>query len=317
MTAPNTGLELLVLFEGYEVSGYENPIALKDTAVGFSIQKSYPPGIRFKPAKGIHGDDDVAVIWVVYEPHKSAPNNDLIPIRFRIATMSKYRAVNWDYDFEDENCPTQDSVLLSKSSPRPLDLNLTNEFSYSKKLERLVDAKGNAVKGRDVLEQLFNAHCDSIHPIKGLWWQGAHKLSSFTRWLLDQPVNVFLWLVTVIFGRTVDERRDRSIFLDGYLWNDFKKVSIDSIEIAGYRASKRVVVLFLLIVVSICIFILPANENTYVGSLIRSEFLMATHSLALLLVLDELLPLLLFFLLNKSIMLRKWYLNLLLTRSFF
>ena len=317
MTAPNTGLELLTLFSGYGDAGYENPIQLKDTSVGFSIQRSYPVEIRFKPAKGLQGDDDVAVIWVVYEPHKRAADADLIPLRLRIATMSKYRAAHWDYNFEDKNCPTEDSVLLSKSTPRPLELNLANEYYYSEKLERLVNSKGSAVEGREILDQLFNAHCDSVHPIKGIRWQGAHKLSKFMRWLFDQPANFLLWLLTVIFGRTLDERRDRSVFLDGYLWTDFKKVSVDSIEIAGYRASRRVVVLFLLIVVTGCVFLLPADEKTYIGSLVRSEFLLAIHSLALLLFLDELLPSLLFVLLNRSIRLRKWYLNLLLAKSIF
>jgi hypothetical protein len=317
MTAPNTGLELLTFFIGYDDAGYENPIQLKDTSVGFSIQRNYPVGIRFKPAIGRQGDDDVAVIWIVYEPHKRATNADLIPLRLRIATMSKYRAAHWDYNFEDENCPTEDSVLLSKSTPRPLELNLANEYYYSEKLERLVNSKGSAVKGREVLNQLFNAHCDSVHPLKGIRWQGGHKLSKFIRWFFDQPVNFLLWLLTVIFGRTLDEQRDRSIFLDGYLWTDFKKVSLDSIEIAGYRASRRVVVLFLFIVVAGCVFLLPSDEKTYIGSLVRSEFLLAIHSLILLLFLDELLPAFLFELLNRSIRLRKWYLNLLLVKSIF
>lgn len=317
MTAPNTGLELLTLFGGYGDSGYENPIQLKDTTVGFSIQRNYPAEIRFKPAKGKHGDDEVAVIWVVYEPHKRVTDADLIPLRLRIATMSKYRAAHWDYNFDDENCPTEVSVLLSKSTPRPLELNLANEYYYSEKLNVLVNSKGSRVEGREVLEHLFNAHCDSVHPIKGIRWQGAHKLSKFIRWLFDQSVNLLIWLLTVIFGRTLDERRDRSIFLDGYLWADFKKISVDSIQIAGYRASRRVVVLFLLIVVTGGVFLLPADEKTYIGSLVRSEFLLAIHSLALLLALDELLPALLFLLLNRSIRLRKWYLNLLLARSIF
>jgi hypothetical protein len=65
MAAPNTGLDFLALFNGYSESRYKNPIPLKDTAVGFSIQKSYPSGIRFKPAKDLQVDEDVAVIWVV------------------------------------------------------------------------------------------------------------------------------------------------------------------------------------------------------------------------------------------------------------
>ena len=163
MTAPNTGLELLKIFGSYGDSGYENPIQLRDTTVGFSIQKNYPTGIRFKPAKSEEGDDDVAVIWVVYEPHKRAPAADLIPLRLRIATMSKYRAAHWDYNFDDENCPTEDSVLLSKSTPRPLELSLVNEYYYSETLDSLVNLKGDRVEGRDVLDHLFPAFMFEIH----------------------------------------------------------------------------------------------------------------------------------------------------------
>ena len=57
MTAPKTGLELLELFYGYADAGYENPIQLTDTSVGFSIQRNYPAGIKFKPAKTSKGYD--------------------------------------------------------------------------------------------------------------------------------------------------------------------------------------------------------------------------------------------------------------------
>lgn len=289
---------------------------MRDTAVGFSIQRNYPSGIRFKPAKGKKGDDDVAVIWVVFEPHKKSPDGDLIPLRLRISTMSKYRAAHWDYDFDDqENCPTEESVLLSKGTPRPLDLNLHNDCYYSVELGRLVDAKRRPVDGVEVLGRLFNAHCDTVHPIKGIRWQGSEWLSNVIRRLFDLPVNFFHWMLVSVFGRTLDERPERSIFIDGYMWSDFKKVSVDSIEVAGYRTSKRVVVVFLVLVVVGCYLLLPADEKTYVGTLIRSEFLLAAHSLALLLILDEALPAALFFFLNRSIRLRKWYLNLLLAKS--
>ncbi len=318
MTAPSTGSELLKLFGDYSSAGYVDPIELRDKTIGFSIQKSYPDNIRFKPAKGPKGDDDVAVIWVVYEPHKTNAQTKLTPLRLRIATMSKYRAAHWDYNFDDEeNCPTEESVFQSKSTPRPLDLTLINEYHYAHASDSLVDSKGVRVVGREMLDRLFMDHCDSIHPIRGIRWQGERKLSEFLRWAIEQPVLILVWALKNIFGRTLDEQRDRSSFLDGYLWGDFKKVSVDSLEVAGYRTSKRVVLIFLLLVITGSAVLLPADEKTYVGTLVRSEFLLALHSLALLLILDEVIPALLFWLLNRSICLRRRYLNWLVARTIF
>lgn len=106
--------ELLCLFGDIESSGYLDCIPLNDTKVGFSVQKKYPSNTQFKPVKTRDGeDDDIAVIWVVYDEFKQASTSHLIPLRLRIAKMSKYRAKNWEYNFDDEDCPSKESVLQS------------------------------------------------------------------------------------------------------------------------------------------------------------------------------------------------------------
>ena len=67
--------DLLCLFGDIESSGYFNYVSLNDTKVGFSLQKNYPSNIQFKPAKTNSGeDDDVAVIWVVYDELQPSPD---------------------------------------------------------------------------------------------------------------------------------------------------------------------------------------------------------------------------------------------------
>ena len=101
--------QFISLFGDIESAGYTDAINLTDTKIGFSVQHKYPNNIRYKPAKTSEGiDDNVAVIWVVYEALAENTKSDLIPIRLRIANMSKYRAVHWDYDFDKANCPSRE-----------------------------------------------------------------------------------------------------------------------------------------------------------------------------------------------------------------
>lgn len=308
-SAPTTASDLLALFFPEQDRDYRDHVFLKDAAIGFSIQRAYPTGIRFKPARGEKGDDDVAVLWVVYGSSKTPPTAQLIPLRLRIATLSKYRTKHWDYDFKDEEGPTEESVIASRNSPRPLEMSLNDEYYYSKEQGHLVDTKNTPVTGRQILDRLFVAHCDSVHPIRGIRWRAPHRFMEFIRWFLDQPIRFLQWTLTFVFGRTLEERPDRSAFLDGYLRQDFKKVSIDSIEVAGYRAAKRVVVMFIVVVALGCSFLIPPKSGTYLESLLNSEFLLAMHGLGLLLILDEVLPAAVFRALNHAIKIRKIFLN--------
>jgi hypothetical protein len=315
MNEPSNARELLALFVDPDDRDYKDHVFLQDTPIGFSIQRYYPSDIRFKPAKGPKGDDDVAVIWVVYGTSKQTQSPDLVPLRLRIATLSKFRALHWDYNFKHDDSPTEESVIQSRRSPKPMDLSANNEFYFSKKTGGFVDSNGTPIGGRRILDRLFQYHCDSIHPIKGLRWQAPYKLSISARQFLDGATSALKYILEVVFGRTIDEHQNLSAFLNGYEWKDLKKVSVDSLEIAGYRAAKRVVVMFIAIVIFGCLILLPPKENTYFASLLNSEFLLAIHSLGLLLVLDELLPNIFFLMLNSSIWLRRALINSSLKRS--
>jgi len=99
------------------------------------------------------------------------------------------------------------------------------------------------------------------------------------------------------------------------LIEDCRKSSTDSITLAGYSASKSTIFLYCTLVVIICFFVLPTKEDTYVGTLARSEFLMLIHTIFALVILDELLPWLVFQKLNLLIKIRKWNFNRLLKKS--
>ena len=310
MAFPETPQQFYDAFGEIAAAGYRDRVFLSDTTIGFSVQKEYPDNIRYKPAKTISGIvDNVAVIWVVYEAIRKAQDGDRVPIRFRIGTLSKYRAKHWDYNFDDAECPTEESIKASLSTPQPMQLDWVDEIFCSSTGGGLVNADGEVVDGVAVLNKLFEHHCNSVHLLKGLPLrskQQAHKLLS---WTINKIIETPIWILKAFFGRTLDEDLNRITYLQGYLPQDFKKLSVDAIEVAGYRASKRVIVLFALIVVLLCWYLLPPKEGSYLASVIDSEFLLAVHSLLLLIFLDEVLPSLMFRFVNFMIGLRKTYFN--------
>lgn len=315
MQGLNSSQDLIDLFGDITLSGYINPTFLNDTKVGFSIQRKYPTNIRYKPAKNTAGhEDNIAVIWVVYDTNRQNNNLTLVPLRLRIAMMSEYRAKHWDYDFSDDTCPTEESIRESLSSPQPFDLDLYDYYFHSINDNKFVDANSTDVTGIEILNKLFNAHCDSVHPLKGFPLRSKRATQRIFRFMLDQLINGQKWILEKVFSRTLDERLNRSTYIDGYLKDDMKILAVGNMEIAGYRTSKNIVLLFAIVVVTTALFVLPVTENTYAGNVLRSETLMIAHSLIVLYFLDTAIPNLLFRSMNLTICFRKRFLNWLLKR---
>ena len=317
MSFPQSSKEFIDLFEDVYEEGYEEVVLLRDTKIGFSIQRKYPEGIRFKPAQNMAGKpDNVAVIWVVYKDKTEDSGTGLVPLRLRIAMMSKYRALNWDYDFEDAECPTKSSIKTSKESPQPLELTLNSEFFYDSHINGFCDARGNEATGKQILDLLFVAHCNSVHPLKGLKHQSQKKLNEWILLIFDRSINGCIWVLKTVFGRILDESRDRSVFLDGYRRENFKKIELDSVTLLGYKAPIRVALLFCALVIVICVLARPVQAGSYADLVLENKILLTIHGVGLLIFLVDVLPHIIFSKLNWLISCRKQYLDKQLKRLF-
>lgn len=304
MAYPQNGRELLEKFGDISRRGYKEPTFLTDTKAGFSVQKNYPKDIQYKPAKTISGkDDEIACIWVTYESTQEKKGVEKVPIRLRIATMSKYRIKHgFDEDPNDEDRPTP------SSGRKPMELTLRDGYFYDGQSDRLVDAKGNAVNGHDMLDDIFNEHCKSVHPIRGLGLRGRKAAHDFSRGWFDYSIVVLKFILKEAFGRTLNEDRNRSVYFDGYALSSFGKLPQDSIEIFGYKVAKRIFITFAVVFIFITYEIYPINDNSYISMVYHSEAIITIYSIILLLLLDSFIPFLLFMLVNMMIALRKRYL---------
>lgn len=310
MTYLHTSQEFLDKFGDIQLAGFIDPTFLTDIKIGFSIQKNYPDNIRYKPAKDESGNpDNIAVIWAVYEERFASKGDRYIPLRFRIALMSKYRTLNFDYDYDDPKCPTKDSVAISFATPRPIDLDLNDSYFYDSEKDCFVNGDYEKVPGVTILVSLFEAHIDSVHLIKGASLRSKIYIEGSITRLLDASINGVIYVLEQCFGRTLDERLERMTYFDGYSSDSLKVTGTDFMEVAGYKASKKVIVIFAVIVAIFCWYTLPVDEDTYLGNLIQSDFLLLVHSLLLLVFLDNVFPKILFHMLNWLIGLRKKYIN--------
>ena len=311
MVYPQDGFELLKLFGDIENAGYVNPVVLTDANAGFSVQRTYPGDIKFKPAKTSEGkDDSIACIWVVYESKKQSSKNLPVPIRFRVGLMSKYRARHFfDDDDLDPEKPTKISLAASQRTPQPIELNLRDGYFFDPHTGGLVDENGSSVEGIDALDEIYQAHCDTVHPLKGLGIRSKQVAHSFSRNLLDKLIDRSKWSLKNLFGRTLNERTDRSSYFDGYKGQDFGKLPEDCIEVLGYKVPKRVLGLFIILSATTAYFLYPVEERSYADLVVHSEVLLTIHCLTGLLFLDVIVPHLMFAAVNGLINIRKRYVN--------
>ena len=113
---------------------YEHYTPLKDTKVGFSVQRKYPNSIRYRPPVTKEGSPDVFALIHVFclHPHESANTifPERIPVVLKITSHSRYLNNRWDYDYADPECPTKESFELSRQSPKPVPLEELDEYFY-------------------------------------------------------------------------------------------------------------------------------------------------------------------------------------------
>ena len=309
MSYPQTGQDLLNLFGDVATAGYVDHVLLSDIKVGFSIQRKYPPDIRYKPAKTSTGEDDtVAVIWVVYEDSFETKGT-YVPLRLRISMLSKYRQKHlFDDGGDDAERPTSESLRESRQTPQPMELSLRDYF-FDVYSNSFVDEKRVAVSGVEILNRLFKAHCDSVHPVRGLRIRSVELVHGVSRGTLDVMIDITRWTLHKVFGRSLAESQDKLAFYDGYDRASLGKYPEDSVDFAGLRFSKRLIPLALLLYAVGAWSVFPIEDKSYIHYVTQSEVLSSIHVVGMLFVLEEILPVGLFYFLNGLIRLRKLYLN--------
>jgi len=288
--------QLKIIFEIDRISDkYIEYIPFKDANVGFSVKREYPINIRYTPPKTKDGKPDtVALIFVFYgygvNLAKKEQQNK-IPLFLSITTYSRYLSNHFDYDFNEENCPTKDSLQESKSTPKPIGLESLTEYVYDHGTNTLRDSENQKLTGEQILDNLFNEHCNTIHLFKGLalrWKMGSRDRVVKS---CDFSVQIGKWILKTFFGRTLEPKDAFSGSLKIYLKEDMKLLKTESIDVYGYKASKNVIITFvsLILIGYIAAYKIPIKSEL-LHNMMSNNLVMICFALFSLWLLDHVIP---------------------------
>lgn len=296
------------LFDFEAEPKYERYTPLKDRKAAFSVQKIYPSDILYSPPTRKNGEPDVvSIIHVIYN-HPSEQKNfksNKIPIILTVTPFSRFLANHFDYDFTNEECPTAESVERSKATPKPIGLDFMEDFFYDHDNNTIINSTGKTLNGRQVLDYVFQKHCDTVHRFKGLKLRFHLRSKNINIWVLSFFIDACESLLKIAFGRTLEPEGIVVSAFEGYSKKDLKILNTDSINVFGYKASKNVIVSFCLLVFIGYLFgFLFCVSSEFFKGMFSNGFLIATNAILLLFLMDVIFPKFVFWLLNKFIKIR-------------
>lgn len=299
--------QFIEIFNFISETNYYDPIILRDEEIGFSIKRKYPNNIRFKPTTKLNGDqDEVMVIWLVYNlpKVKRDQQSEKVPINIKISKYNIYKTKHFDYNYEDPDSPTKSSVIISERSPQPLEIEYTNDFFYNHSMKCLVDKKQKKYTGIEMLDYVVNQHLNTVHILKGLKIRSKLFAKSIIEGILGTIISLLVYILKHLFGRMLANSDSKLFLWHGFKREELKKIQTDVIDILGYRASKQVIVLFCIIIDSLGLFLYFSQSGLeYFRYVSNNYLLMLVHSIVLLILLDFLIPEIIFLTINILV---KW-----------
>ncbi len=225
---------------------YEDFTAFKDGKVGFSIKRPYPKDIPFKPPLKKDGTPDtLAMIRVLYNPRNLSESElDLtkVPILIDINKHSKYQYDHFDVNYEDENCPTEESLMASQRSPQPVGL-ITDKFFFDHTAGDFVDKNGEHYSGFHILQSVFDEHCNTTRKSRRRLWRSVAQVG----FLCEHLISSLKYILRVSFRKRFDTVRNP---FTPYRKDDVALLKAESLKIFGYETTKNVVVTYAAIVLA-------------------------------------------------------------------
>lgn len=285
-------------------SAYED-IRRFDNSIGFSVQRAYPEESKFRPPRNkMDKPDTFALIRVGYSPEKAPDDKPhMVPIYANISPFSRYLENHYDYNYSDKTCPTEESIIASKRTPKPIELEFINDYLFDHNLNTFVDSKGNEKNGNEVLNDIYETHVATVDKMKGKILKLKLKYKSGTISIFNLSERLAKLLLSILCGRTIEPKdRSRGILGSEYHKEDLKLLKTERIDVFGYRASKNVIVTFcLLLMFLFFIFYTFGYSPQWLMIIGNNSLLTFAFAVICISLLDIVLPKILFAILNFSI----------------
>ena len=275
------------------------PIFKKE--IGFSVKREYPEINRFKPPIKKDGKPDVfALVGILYEPERCDQRKPrVVPISAKISVFSKYISKNWDYDFSDNECPTEESVIASKKTPKPVDLSAFDQYAYDHDNDVFLDADGNTLEGISIIDGLYEDHLATVDTFKGLVFRWKLASRSKTGAVCETVRGILKWFLRTVCGRTLESDEMMRGIWGSYRPEDMRLLKTERIDVFGYKASKNVIVTFCtLLLLGYSFFHWTSLSSSWISGVANNSLLAFAFSIVLISILDNILPKVFLWLIN-------------------
>lgn len=282
--------------------------------VGISFLIEYPKKGLFIPAITKKGKiDSVAVVKIGYE-YKSSLGKDKIILTVKTLKASRYLFDNHFYNFEDINSPTKESVELSKKSKQPIDLEELSRYEYRPNLNRIFDLRNKRyIEPKKIVDEIYTVH---LKTLDDKVFQFKMNLQKIVVELIN-PINESLKIINFyLFGKTIKKKNSMSGFFSPYSDEEFVDSTVISekpkilgtdFPISYQSATTFILLIFIIFIIKYKWGYDVLGLANLIDVVSKNSLFMASFISVSILMIDRVIPRLIFMLINSLIRL-KFYL---------
>lgn len=286
--------------EQLDDSDYEEFSLLRDSK-GFSVQRDYPDNVAFKSAIDTKGNSDtVALVHFVLLAENQKDN--LIPVLLSARKYSRYLSNHYDFDFNDPESPTESSVLRSKKTKQPIDLESVNDYFFNIENKKTYDSFGNEFTLKEVLDDILKEHFLTARPFRGTVIRSKFGLNKFFQKFVRILIRILKFYLKMVNGILFEPGDSFAGELSLYKRSNMRSVKTENFDFFGYKTSKNSI-LFLALLSTLLFFLNPdfPLKNRLVYGFKNYELLSVGLALVLLWIIDWVFPTISFYVINLLI----------------
>ena len=270
-------------------------IIWSDDNVGFTVIRKYPDNLSFIPAKNKNGVvDTVCMIKVGFADKEESNEKRLFG---SVSKVSKYLLSNhWNYDFNDPEAPTKDSLEESKRSLQPIDLDIT-DFLYKKDKKKIIDKNKNneEISLNELIEKIYKLHLKTIK-ITGSWFRLKVKVKNQATEPVEDIKKFLIMFLYNVFGKTL-QSENKTSFEEGlfkpYSHKRLYSLADEQVDLfhTGIKISKKpaylsaITIFIIMLISTYWIYLLWWKELKEQNQVVQISFAMV-----LILIIDYIIP---------------------------
>ena len=146
----------------------------QENAAAFAIFRRYPPGTPAAAVVTRNGNPALTCMLKLIVEHQSETKG-ISRVRLSASVHNPSRLQRPVPDYEDPNCPTQESLDVFKKSYRPVDVEIEDSYFYDEFEDKFFGPQG-AATGQEMLDFAFDYHLRTLRWRFRLKWQTVEAL---------------------------------------------------------------------------------------------------------------------------------------------